>query len=252
MALLFAAGYTPAEAQRLYMYHCPKIFTTSPARRYSPFVARYQNTHLLSMMQAYFGDLKINELPKSVMVTSFKIRSDPNSQEKTFYKQSGKGWRPALFSNVPRLSGQVNPDDTLCSDVACRTSAAPTFFPTYQNYVDGAIFANNPALSAIAKVRWTKKKNKQKTRNKNPSLTKLLLAQASSHYKHVHASRNRIALLSLGAGDYDYFIPESESSMDWGLRQWAPYLRSILLDSNAISIETNLTLVSTKEKVFFF
>ncbi len=39
--------------------------------------------------------------------------------------------------------------------------------------------------------------------------------------------------------------------MDWGLRQWAPYLRSILLDSNAISIETNLTLVSTKEKVFF-
>ncbi len=166
MALLFAAGYTPAEAQRLYMYHCPKIFTTSPARRYSPFVARYQNTHLLSMMQAYFGDLKINELPKSVMVTSFKIRSDPNSQEKTFYKQSGKGWRPALFSNVPRLSGQVNPDDTLCSDVACRTSAAPTFFPTYQNYVDGAIFANNPALSAIAKVRWTKKKTNKKQETK--------------------------------------------------------------------------------------
>lgn len=152
LALLFAAGYSPAEAQRLYMYHCPKIFTTSPARRYSPFSARYQNSHLLSMMQAYFGDLKISELPTPVMVTSFKIRSDPADTRPTFYKQTGRGWRPSLFSNVRRNSGQVDPDETLCSDVACRTSAAPTFFPAYQNYVDGAIFANNPALSAVAKV----------------------------------------------------------------------------------------------------
>ena len=84
-----------------------------------------------------------------------------------FFRRAGARLSLATFSNsVARFTErnkqqtayssffqtQVEPDDTLCSDVACRTSAAPTFFPTYQSYVDGAIFANNPALSAIAKV----------------------------------------------------------------------------------------------------
>ncbi len=219
LALLFAAGYSPAEAQRLYMYHCPKIFTTSPARRYSPFTAKYNNEPLHSMLHAYFQDLRVDELPTPVMVTAFKIRSDPNKHETTFFKQHGKSWRPALFTNVKRFSGEVEPDTALVSDVACRTSAAPTYFPTYQGYVDGAIFANNPSLSAIAK--------------------------ATSHYRHVKQARHRIAVLSVGAGAFDYFIPENENGvgMDWGLRQWAPYLRSILLDSSAISLETNMALL---------
>jgi uncharacterized protein len=33
-----------------------------------------------------------------------------------------------------------------------RTSAAPTYFPIYNGYVDGGIVANNPASLAVAKV----------------------------------------------------------------------------------------------------
>jgi uncharacterized protein len=217
LALLFAAGYTPAEAQRMYIHHCPKIFTTSPARKYSPFNAKYEGTYLRNMMNAYFQDLRIDELPKPVVTTAFKIRNNVQSQQPaSFFQHHGQGWQPCLFSNIPRYSGTVEPDTALCADVACRTSAAPTYFPAAESiYVDGAIFANNPALTAMAK--------------------------AKSHYRHVRTSH--VALLSIGSGSYDYFIPKDEGNGDWGLRQWAPYLRNILLDSSAISLDTNMSLL---------
>ena len=223
LALLFAAGYSPAEAQRMYLHHCPKIFTTSPARKYSPFNAKYESTYLRNMMNAYFQDLRMDELPKPVVTTAFKIRNDDaalndesGKESASFYEHHGLGWQPCLFSNIPRYSGTVEPDSALCADVACRTSAAPTYFPAAEGiYVDGAIFANNPALTAMAK--------------------------AKSHYRHVRTSR--VAMLSIGSGSYDYFIPKEEGTMDWGLRQWAPYLRNILLDSSAISLDTNMSLL---------
>jgi hypothetical protein len=65
-----------------------------------------------------------------------------------------------------------------------------------------------------------------------------------------------VAVLSIGSGNFDYYIPEDpkkgdmasdekqkEDNLDWGLRQWAPYLRSILLDSSAISLDTNMQLL---------
>lgn len=223
LALLFAAGYTPAQAQALYTHHCSKIFLSSPSRRYSPFIAKFDPSYLESMMRVYFQDLRVEELPLPIMVTAFRIRARADEvQKSTFYKSGGKSWRPALFSNMPQYNGPVGPDDSLCADVACRTSAAPTYFPSYQNYVDGAIYANNPVLCAIAKV--------------------------SAHLRHVHPGK--IAVLSLGSGKFDYFIPEEKEKgsggrevQDWGLRQWAPFLRSILLDSSAISLDTNMQLL---------
>jgi hypothetical protein len=180
LALMIAAGYTPAEAQRLYMHHCPKIFTTTNARKYSPFSSKYENVYLRSMLNEYFQDLRLDELPTPVMLTAFKIRAD--SDKETFFAHSGKAWHPSLFSNILKYDGKVGPDKLLCADVALRTSAAPTYFPAYQDYVDGAIFANNPALTALAKV--------------------------TSHYRHLNL--DRVAVLSVGSGAYDYYIPEEE------------------------------------------
>jgi patatin-like phospholipase/acyl hydrolase len=38
-------------------------------------------------------------------------------------------------------------------EAALRTSAAPTFFPLHCGYTDGAIYANNPSLVGVAKIK---------------------------------------------------------------------------------------------------
>ena len=71
-------------------------------------------------------------------------------------------WRPAVFSNLPVVMDRghvvVGSDEGLsCVDAALRSSAAPTYFPLYQGYCDGAVTANNPSLVAVSMVRsWAR------------------------------------------------------------------------------------------------
>mmetsp|Transcript_84242 Transcript_84242/g.239266 ORF Transcript_84242/g.239266 Transcript_84242/m.239266 type:complete len:304 (-) Transcript_84242:1741-2652(-) len=47
--------------------------------------------------------------------------------------ESHRSWRPAVFSNLQGVTGVARPDwDLSMVDAALRSSAAPTFFPTYQ------------------------------------------------------------------------------------------------------------------------
>lgn len=54
---------------------------------------------------------------------------------------------------MPKGGGLVDPDtDLLVWDAAMRTSAAPTYFPVYNGYVDGGVVANDPSALAVTKV----------------------------------------------------------------------------------------------------
>ncbi len=46
-------------------------------------------------------------------------------------------------------------------DIALRSSAAPIYYPSYQNYVDGGIFALNPSLVAFSSSIDPKKGNQK-------------------------------------------------------------------------------------------
>ncbi|HUK90117.1 MAG TPA: hypothetical protein VLZ81_06930, partial [Blastocatellia bacterium] len=37
-------------------------------------------------------------------------------------------------------------------DIAMRSGASPVFFPVVDNYIDGGVFANHPAMSAISQI----------------------------------------------------------------------------------------------------
>jgi len=78
--------------------------------------------------------------------------------------------------------------------VALASTAAPVYFPSYKNYMDGGIYANNPGLAAIT-VALDKDLGNQKLAN--------------------------IHLLSIGTGIFPYKTLPTTAS--WGIYQWTFY-----------------------------
>ena len=58
-------------------------------------------------------------------------------------------WAPKFFHN---LAGVDQDAAELAADVGVRTSSAPTYFPSYQGYIDGGVISNNPSMAAIAQA----------------------------------------------------------------------------------------------------
>lgn len=111
---------------------------------------------------------------------------------------SDRRWSTRLFTNLP---GDPAGSD-LIADVVLRTMAMPIQYPIHQSltgigpgYVDGGVFANNPAMMAVAH-------------------------SLASH------KLDTITVLSLGnprslAGDRTHLEPDLRDGVaDWGYRQW--------------------------------
>ena len=114
----------------------PHIFSHDPYRSINPFKARYCDIEKEEIFKHYFGDRMMTDLKKKCSVVSFKLDGGSSSTHRFFGKE---GWRPAIFSNMPR-AGNIQPDKSLFVwDAAMRTSAAPTLFPAYKGYIDGGI-----------------------------------------------------------------------------------------------------------------
>jgi len=105
--------------------------------------------------------------------------------------------------DIARLAAAIeaNPSLELVVDVALRTSAAPTYFPTYQGYIDGAVVANNPAMAALAQA--------------------LDAGTGKEALQNVH-------LFSLGTGVNPAYVAGKE--LDWGYAQWAKPLIALMVD----------------------
>lgn len=157
--------------------------------------ADYSIKPLRRELRTLFGDTTLGDLKKHVLITAFDLDSEaPNTEQRT--------WKPKLFHN---FSGPNNDRATLAVDVGLYTSAAPTYFPSVDGYIDGSVYASNPAMCALAQ---TQDVRYQPT----PSL-------------------NEVVLLSLGTGTSLQYI--SGHAHNWGYAQWVKPLISIMLDGTA-------------------
>jgi predicted acylesterase/phospholipase RssA len=141
LALAIASGMSPTECVELYRENGKTIFSGRGLLSFEYFSANYDPKGLRSVLEARFGNKKLKDLAKQVLVPAFDLRR----------------WCPKFFD-------RDHDGDASVVDVALATSSAPTYFPAHgwptgpdmTCYADGGLFANNPSDSAIAFARSRK------------------------------------------------------------------------------------------------
>jgi len=157
--------------------------------------ADYDSKPLRRELRALFGDATLGDLKKRVLITAFDLDNEASKPEQ-------RTWKPKLFHNFP---GPNADRQALAADVGLYTSAAPTYFPSVDGYIDGGVYASNPSMCALAQTQDDRYKP-------TPSL-------------------DEVCLLSLGTGTNLQYI--KGKSHDWGYAQWVKPLISLMLDGTA-------------------
>ncbi|MGL5346356.1 MAG: patatin-like phospholipase family protein [Peptostreptococcaceae bacterium] len=132
IALGLAYGVSPSEIKKLYSIEKANyIFDKSYSEVIRP---KYDNMHLKEVLLEIFPqNLRLKDLGKIVVIPTFYIGDKINS------------WKPIFYNNIPGSSTE----NAYVIDVALSSSAAPVFFPTYKNHIDGGIVATDPSLACI-------------------------------------------------------------------------------------------------------
>ena len=193
IALALAKGVDPTTIRDLYYDKSPEIFDSAwyELREGWPLLrADYSSRHLREELTAVLGNTRLRNLKKKVLITAFDLEDEDKGH-----------WKPKFFHN---FSGSDTDGNLRAVDVAMYTSAAPTYFPTVDGFIDGGVVANNPAMAALAQTQDERAKI-----DKRPRL-------------------HEVKLLSIGTG----FLPRRIRGMthDWGYAQWASPILRIMFD----------------------
>jgi len=195
LALALACGEKPDRIIRLFQEKATKIFgkrdwLDSVSKLDELVRADFDNVELKAALQEIFGERSLKSVPKNVLIPTFDLDNE------------GEGglrfWKPKFLHNfmTPGNDGAVK-----IVDACLRTGAAPTYFPTYQGYVDGGVVCNTPSMAAIAKV-----------------------CKAGFRLEDIY-------LFSIGTGFNPQYIEGDR--LDWGFKQWLDYLLAMLFEGMA-------------------
>jgi len=200
------AKYSAEEAVDLYLERGDEIFDVSLWRKIKTANGlrdeKYSADELEEALHDFFGDLKLSQLLKPCLITSYDI----NRRRAHFFRQ-----HKAVTNDSY---------DFLVRDVARATSAAPTFFETARvksdtsipyPLIDGGVFANNPAMCAYAEARELPGNPKAKD----------------------------MFILCLGTGKVEKSYHYKEAK-DWGMIEWVKPLLEILMSGSAETIDYQL------------
>ena len=196
IALSLAAGIAVGDLRDLYEKRAAKVFADSVLDDVKDLGkllgADYSVTNLEHEVHEILGERTLAQLGKRVLIPAFDL-DDEDPDERT--------WKPKLFHNFP---GDDSDGDRLAYRVGTATAAAPTYFATFDGYVDGGVFATNPSMCALAQT------------------------QDSRIPEAERADLRELRLLSLGTGHSLQHI--EGKSLDWGYVQWVRPLIDLMLD----------------------
>ncbi len=157
--------------------------------------ADYSIQNLERELKNMLGKTTLAQLKRRVLITAFDLDNEAKNK-------ASRTWKPKLFHNFP---GHDTDGSELAYKVGLYTSAAPTYFPSVDGYIDGGVYAANPSMCALAQSQDSDFKER-------PPLAD-------------------VVLLSLGTGTSLLYIEGKE--LDWGYAQWAKQLVSLMLDGTS-------------------
>lgn len=196
IASSLAVGMKPNQICQAYEHLAPKIFQGNIFKKIpligNAISSKYHNQNLKDELIRVFGTIRLGEIPKKLLIASYDI--DGPAVEST----RPRSWKPKFFNNY-----QADDCNRSLVEVILSSTAAPTYFPAWNQYIDGGVAANNPSMAA--------------------------LAQAID----AHTGRQKlpiIVLLSFGTGLTPTFI--KHRNMSWGWLPWVNHLIDIMLDGN--------------------
>jgi patatin-like phospholipase/acyl hydrolase len=128
----------------------------------------------------------------TVLVPAFDLDSEATDEPRS--------WKMKFFHNLPNEDSDGH---EVAVEVGLRTAAAPIYFPTSSNYIDGGVAANNPAMAALALAI-------------NPDTT-----------KGAGKSLFQVRMLSIGTGQNCKWVVGDH---DWGVVAWGKKLIDILIE----------------------
>ena len=198
IALGLASGLGAAALADLYGRNARRIFETTFGERLRDanglIGPRYSARRLAAVLRNVFGDRRLGDLHHRVLVPAFNL-DDKNPDS------ARRRWKPKLFHNFPGPTGE---HDLLVRRAALYSSAVPAIFAPVDGYVDGGVFAANPAMCAVMLTQ------DETLGDGRPALDSL-------------------RVLSVGTGLTTMHIGEEASN--WGLVQWARPLLALMFDA---------------------
>jgi patatin-like phospholipase/acyl hydrolase len=201
---------TAQEAVNIYLDKGDEIFDVSNWQKIKSVKGildeKYDASELEEALDDTFGELKLSNLLKPCIISSYDIRNG----KPHFFKQHKSDNKIYNFK---------------VKDVARATSAAPTYFETARvkndsgtpfPLIDGGVFVNNPSLVAYSEVR-------------------------SMNFNNIvnNPSAKNMMIVSIGTGSvskgYEY-----KKAKDWGAISWIKPIIEIMMAGNSQTVHYHL------------
>src|SRR5215218_2463617 len=170
---------------------------------------KYPATGIEDVAQRYFGDVRLAQAHKEVLVAAYEIeKRGPWFFKRRHALDPARGFNPFM------------------REVARATSAAPTYFEPLQlkvgslgnrAFIDGGVHSNNPAMCAYVEA------------------------------IKIHPEEKDFLVVSLGTGEPTRNMPYEEVK-GWGLALWAQPILNVVFDGVSDTVDYQLQeLLSTEE-----
>jgi patatin-like phospholipase/acyl hydrolase len=182
VAAALAFGYHPHTIREMMQLTAHAVFSEQQGGRYSLSAAKWSNRFLALFCQEVWKDATMADTKIETLVPAFLLNNGNEDMEIRIFATSD----PATQQDFVR-------------DVLMRSCAAPVYFPSWQNHVDGGVFAHNPADLALSYA-------------------------VSTLCIPIH----KIRILSLSTGSVRQALSVPEDLHDYGYYQWASRLPAVI------------------------